>query len=234
MTLTLRHDGLGLTTNLQRLYESFKKLRKHPVWKTTQTGGVAFLEIKRSRDKQSWHPHFHVLTQGKFLRQDHLAAAWKSITVDSHIVDIRLVTDQKHAINYVTKYASKPFDQSLFDDQTVLVEAMTALKGRKTVVAFGNWKGVTLAKKTSLEVWENLGTLENMLERAMTGESDAVKILAACCGARAAALLAIKRSKTPTATVEARASPVDSQIFFWESDDSSWQPLKRLDAWLNA
>lgn len=185
VTLTLKHTNRPLRMELDRLYAAFKALRKAPLWKRTQTGGVAFLELKRSRDRLSWHPHLHILTQGKFLDVQKLALLWKSITKDSHIVDVRLPRDSAQAIAYVTKYASKPFDPSLFDNQTTLEEAIEALNHRRMALTFGNWKGLQMTEKPSEDAWEFLDTLEGIAMRAQLGDSAALKILQKVAGDRA-------------------------------------------------
>lgn len=189
ITLTLRHNERPLHEEIERLYTAFKQLRKTELWKHTQRGGVAFLEIKRSRDRQSWHPHFHVLATGKFIDGQKLSNAWKHITKDSFITDVRLVRDEKTVIEYVTKYASKPFDPTLYENQTVLVEAIQALQGRRMAIAFGTWKGLQMTEKIDKDAWEFLDTLEGLCHRAAAGDNAARAIILAACGERGIQLI---------------------------------------------
>lgn len=189
VTLTLKHNNRPLAENIHRLYAGFKTLRKGQLWKSTQRGGVAFLEIKRSRDRQSWHPHFHVLTQGKWIDGQKLSNAWKHITTDSFIVDVRIVNEQKTVIEYVTKYASKPFDPTLYENQPTLVEAIKALEGRRMALTFGNWKGLQMTEKPDKEAWEFLDTLEGLCRRAAMGDNQARAIIVTACGRRGIQLI---------------------------------------------
>lgn len=184
VTLTLRHRSDPLATSLDRLYTCFKLLRKTKLWKNTQRGGAAFLEIKRSRDRKSWHPHFHVLTTGKFIDVAKLATLWKAITTDSFIVDVRAVPNIETAVNYVTKYASKPFDATLYEDTPTLQEAIVALAGRRMVVTFGNFKGLQMTEKPSEDAWEFLGSLRDLALRAAEGDTAAERIVRRACGER--------------------------------------------------
>lgn len=213
VTLTLKHSDRPLREELDRLYAAFKALRKAPLWKRTQTGGVAFLELKRSRDRLSWHPHLHILTQGKFLDVQKLSLLWKSITTDSHIVDVRLPKDSAQAITYVTKYASKPFDPSLFDDETTLQEAIEALNHRRMALTFGNWKGLQMTEKPSEDQWEFLDTLEGIASKAQQGDTAALEILRKVAGDRATWFMElVARSVVPRMNAVRPPTP-DPQVY---------------------
>jgi hypothetical protein len=197
VTLTLKHNEQGLTGEVERLYSAFKTLRKNPFWKKTQTGGIAFLEIKRSRDRQSWHPHFHIVTQGKRIDSRKLSALWKKITTDSFIVDVRPVRDDVEVVRYITKYASKPFDPTLFESQPVLQEAILALAGRRMAITYGDWKGLKMTTKPDADAWDFLDTLEGIAQRALAGDSKAYAILHAVCGQRTAQVMAYQAARHP-------------------------------------
>jgi hypothetical protein len=177
ITLTLRNDGRPLADLLKHLYASFTALRKTKLWKTTQTGGVAFLEVKRSPKTGLWHPHLHVLSQGKYIDQPKLSTAWKAVTGDSHIVDIRLVRDEASAVTYVTKYASKPMDGTVTDEPAHLIEALHALKGVHTVLTFGKWRGMPLHAKPEEGKWERVCTLSELAVKAVNGDAEALALL---------------------------------------------------------
>jgi len=219
VTLTLRHDAKGLAANIDRLYESFKKLRKTPIWKASQKGGVALLEVKRSRDGRSWHPHFHVLTQGRYMDGVKLAAAWKAITEDSFIVDIRFVADDAAVLKYVTKYASKPFDASLYDNEETLREAVIALKGRRMALTFGSWKGLQVTAKPDAGDWEKLGSLEELLIKAAKGCAESRSLIIAACGEQAEMMLRIAERLKATEPITPPEQPPDVQLFLLEPED---------------
>lgn len=220
VTFTLRHDGLGLASNVDRLYESFKKIRKSVLWRSTQRGGVAFLEVKRSRDRLSWHPHFHVLTQGKFVDGVKLAKLWHEITGDSFIVDIRGVKDSGEVIKYITKYASKPFDPTLFEDEAVLVEAIKALQGRRMALTFGNWNGLQVTTAPSEEAWECVGSLEEVLQKAVRGDREACAMIRVACGEKAEMMLRLAVKMLPEPPRPYAIPPPPDQLCLIDVRDS--------------
>jgi hypothetical protein len=144
ITLTLKHRDEPLTSQIDRLFRSFRTLRSKPLWKKCVTGGAAFLEVKRSKNGQHWHPHIHVLVEGEFIRKDLLSAEWLLATGDSHVVDVRFVRSRSEVVSYVAKYASKPLDSTLFEQPAALDEAVKALKGRRLCTTLGAWRGVEL------------------------------------------------------------------------------------------
>jgi hypothetical protein len=114
---------------------------------------------------------------------------WHAITGDSYIVDVRSVPNPEAAIQYVTKYASKPFHPSLFENQTILQEAVLALQGRRMAISFGNFKGLQMTDNMSEDAWEFLDELESLARRAASGDLAAEKIIKAACGERAEEVL---------------------------------------------
>ena len=185
ITLTLRSDQEPLAELLNKLYESFKALRKLPLWRKTQTGGVAFLEVKWNSKTTRWHPHFHVLSQGSYLNQAKLSTAWKAVTKGSWVCDIRAVEQEEHAVAYCTKYASKPFDREMLTDADRLDEAITALTGRRMILTFGKWKGLRVTARPDPDAWEHVGTVAELARKAVTGDKEAMQILVQVLGQNA-------------------------------------------------
>lgn len=144
ITLTLSGKDQGLSELIDRLYTHFRALRRHPLWEEAVQGGAAFLEIKFNDKSNRWHPHLHIICHAKFMKQDELSMAWRSITRDSWIVDIRRVKDQAASARYVTKYASKPLNMSFANSPELLDQAVVALKGRRLCLCFGTWYGTPL------------------------------------------------------------------------------------------
>jgi len=177
LTLTLRSDQESLAELLHKLHDSFQKLRRTKLWKQCVTGGVAFIEICWSEARQRWHPHFHILIEGKYLPRAQLRNLWFAITGDSFVIEITLVRDYAQAARYVTKYASKPFNSTYLRKPHRLDEAILALKGRKLLVTFGTWRGITLARTPTEGAWENVGSLQRYIERAANGDSHAQAVL---------------------------------------------------------
>lgn len=178
LTLTVKSADEPLSEVLDKLYGAFQSFRRRKLWRTKVDGGCAFLEIKRSCQNTRWHPHLHILIEGRYFPYQKLKAAWYAITGDSFIIDIRLVRDSRQASYYVTKYAAKPLHKSYLDDPLRLDEAILALHGRKLVLTFGNWRGITLSVRPIDGAWVQIGTLESFIQRASSGSPGERQILA--------------------------------------------------------
>lgn len=173
ITLTLKHRVEPLSQTLDRLYESFSKLRRHKLWKKLVDGGAAFVEVKWSERSQEWHPHLHILVVGRFLPHDRLRAAWYAVTGDSLIVDIRLARNKGDVTHYVTKYVTKVLSSSFVNRPALLDESMTAMRGRKLCLTFGSWRGILLTKDDDGCEWVNVGSLNDWFTRAISGDQEA-------------------------------------------------------------
>jgi hypothetical protein len=179
ITLTIRSSDEPLRSQVKRLFRVFRILRKMPVWRTTQTGGAMFVEVSRNTETGLWHPHLHVIAQGRFVPQEELSKAWCAATGDSHIVDIRWVRNAEHAIRYVSKYASSGVSQSVMTDPAALAEAMRALKGTRLCTTFGTWRGTPLRGTPPEGMWERVCSLHELAEGLKRGQREAINLLAA-------------------------------------------------------
>lgn len=139
LTLTLRHSDTPLHSQLTRLFLSFKRLRSRTFWRQRVTGGAAVLELAFNDQTRLWHPHLHVILQGRYMLHSSLRALWLEITGDSDIVDIRILHNAPSIVSYITKYITKPLPARLYSDPDVLRAAIVALNHRKTVFSFGTW-----------------------------------------------------------------------------------------------
>lgn len=144
ITFTLVSTTLPLSLMLTKLYDSFRKLRANKVWKNTQEGGASFLEVKIGKGSGRWHPHLHVLCEGKFVRVQELRRVWERITGGSHQVWVELVRDKRAMLRYVTKYVSKPFDMNAIRNDDQLDELLVSLTGTHSALTFGSWRGLKL------------------------------------------------------------------------------------------
>ena len=176
VTLTLKHDDSPLAGKLDRLQDHFKTLRTYALWKEHVDAGIAFVEVKHNSETGRWHPHLHVLTVGRFLRQQQLRDAWLAVTGDSHVVDVRLVKDESEVAKYVTKYVTKPCGNELYRDSEALDQAILALKGRRMVTTFGAWRGKKLLHNDSLTDWEPLMSWPELLRSCRMGDAVSIEI----------------------------------------------------------
>jgi hypothetical protein len=177
ITLTLRSTSEPLALLLNRLYDSFAKLRRYRCWLNTQQGGCAFLEIKWNPSRNRWHPHLHILAEGRYLAQPALKKAWRKATGDSFVVDIRAVRNLDIVTAYVVKYASKPLDGSFLSVPDRLDEAINALVGRKLCLTFGTWRGLALCESPERGTWRPICSLTDLLKDARDGDTEAQHII---------------------------------------------------------
>jgi hypothetical protein len=186
ITLTLcgtRKDKL--VDLVDKLMRSFRYLRDHPVWIKGVDGGCAFLEIKRSEKADRWHPHLHIIAEGRFMAQHELSDAWRSITKDSYIVDISDASSSK-VHHYVAKYASKPLNSSFSHNAQHLDEAIESLAGRRLVTCFGTWYGTPISSAEDEELADDeidaagyhlfMG-LEELFDQCMAGHADSMSLM---------------------------------------------------------
>jgi len=225
VTLTLRTDAEPLAPILDRLYDAFARLKRTAFWRRHVAGGVAFLEVTRNERTGFWHPHFHVLTHGRYIPDGQLAHTWKTITKDSHVVDVRLVREREHAIRYVTKYASKPCDPKVIRHDASLDELTVALQKRRMIISFGDWRGIRLTAKPEKGKWINLGSPEEFADRASAGDDGAWAILHSALGDLANLLVAEAAVRAPPARRAELPKPEQLRFAYPEPSNHRNWPL---------
>jgi hypothetical protein len=176
VTLTLAHTEAPLAHQIKRLYASFRKLRTAGVWKDSQAGGAFMLEVKRAKDR--WHPHLHIVAEGRFLHQAALSTAWRKATGDSYIVDVRAIKSGRDAAFYVAKYVTKGTSVGVWDEPDAAAEWVTATKGVRTCATYGTWRGKSLLKiDGGADDWQPLCTLDQLHRDAAQGKPGARELL---------------------------------------------------------
>lgn len=151
ITLTIKNYDLGrLTEMINKLLESFKKLRKTDLFSTIY-GGIRALEVTFNPKHETWHAHLHILADihgslfdsetGEFKIPHHkLSAEWLEITGDSNIVWITRANPKN--LKEIVKYVSKV--KTLIKHPESFAELLEALHGRRLVQPFGGWYGTKL------------------------------------------------------------------------------------------
>ncbi len=177
VTLTVKTDGLSLKESLTKLYKAFAALRRRRWIQRRMWGGVAFLEIKWSAKSERWHPHLHCLTTGIYLAKRELSAIWHQITGDSFIVDIQRPKNEDDVCRYVTKYASKPFDNTFLGRPNLLDEAIVAMRGRKLAMTWGSWRGLQLTATQDDGQWVHVAPLSVVVAAAAAGDPAMLSIV---------------------------------------------------------
>ncbi len=179
LTLTVKTDGLSLAESLDKLYEAFSRLRRRRWFTRRVWGGVAFTELTYNHADERWHPHLHCLCTGTYLDKFKLSRLWHEVTGDSYIIDIRRPKNTDHVAYYVTKYASKPFNNTFLNRSNLLDEAIDAMKGRKLSLTWGAWRGLQLTETPEEGCWEHVAPLNTLCQRAADGDVEALAILKA-------------------------------------------------------
>lgn len=142
LTLTLKHSDDPLPEQISRIYTAFQKLKKKAAFKKHIFGGVWFFQVVKSKKTQEWHPHLHILLDGKYIAQKLLCQLWQEITGDSYIVHIEAVKDKKKALDYAARYVTRPMNLGgLTDDE--MRELFEAFHGRRLCGVFGTARGIT-------------------------------------------------------------------------------------------
>lgn len=178
ITITQQAKDEDLADALNRLYESFKRLRRSRIWLDAVVGGVAVCEIKRGARSGWWHVHLHCLAVGSYLGQRELSEAWRQASGGSFIVDVRAIRDPEKGIGYVCKYLSKGFDSSCYSSHSDLCELVVALRGRRLLIAFGSWYGrVGSVETDDAGGWELVGGLGFLLSAAARGDEHAGRVI---------------------------------------------------------
>ena len=175
VTLTLKHSPESLAARLTELSDCFAKLRRVKFWTRAVIGGLAVTEIKINTDSGCWHAHLHLLVHGKYLDQKTLKEHWHRITGDSYIVDVRAVAMNGTGANYIAKYATKAFDHTVTTKDEWLDEAIRALRGRRLITTFGDWRGFALTvEEPSKEGWEMIADFDRVLALANANHDGAL------------------------------------------------------------
>ena len=184
ITLTLRFSDNTIKQDVDRLYKAFIRLRRRILWTKTQTGGIYFIEIKRRGDDNGWHVHLHILSEGLWICNRSLSKAWREITGDSFIVDIKECESREHAARYAAKYSGKGVHGRCYHDPAILREAMEAIKGRRLVGKWGTWSDLELKQENPDEEWHAIDTLDRLIRRSEHGDLKAAQILQSLTGER--------------------------------------------------
>lgn len=207
ITLTLAGNTDSLVDRLKHLSTSFAKLRRRALWKRAVSGGVAFLEVKRTKDAERWHPHLHCIVTGCWIDAKRLRKLWHEITGDSFIVDVQLVRSQEKLARYVVKYVSKPLNTSFINQPEYLDEAVTAMHGRKLVTAWGTFADLqTTAQPDDVE-WEPVLSLADLHAQAANGDLWATDLL------QQFHVAATATTSLPPPTMETHSTDADAHRF---------------------
>lgn len=182
MVLTIRGTAHDLRWQLDNLLRCFALLRRTALWHSYVHGGAAFLELKYNPAIKNWHPHIHILYEGRYYPHHTLSAQWEHITKGSFVVWIEPVPDGSTLKSYVVKYAGKGVSHFINHDPDLLEEAVVALKGRRTCMTFGRWRGFRLLDPHCTKDWVPVQSFGSLLRLAGLGDPRAKRIVSIIYG----------------------------------------------------
>ena len=136
IVLTARSTNRPLADQLTKLRQDFRRLRKNKRWNELVTGGVYTLEVTYNPRSRTWHPHVHLIVDGRFFPQPLLSSLWKQATTDSEIVWIHKVDDGNRAAMELAGYIGKPPKIKELPSPR-LVEYVHATAGLRMLQTFG-------------------------------------------------------------------------------------------------
>lgn len=137
MVLTLKSLDRPLAEQLRRLRRLFHQVRDDPVWKQYVTGGIYTFEVTLNLDNRLWHPHIHIIFDGKYFPHARLKALWNRISHDSEIVWLEPITDAHKGAFELAKYIGKPIQAADWTNPELL-EYADAVFNMHMVQTFGN------------------------------------------------------------------------------------------------
>lgn len=172
VTLTVK-DGDNLAERFRHLHESQRALwmRKHRGRGCVLdgvAGAVWSYEVKRGAGSGLWHPHLHMIALAEVEpSQERLSREWHAVTGDSHVVDVRPISQEDPASGFIEvfKYAVKASDMELADT----VHAHQTLKGKRLIASAGCFRGVEVPEELTDDPLEGLPFVE-LLFRHLGGQ----------------------------------------------------------------
>jgi len=189
-TFTLKHSSDPLSSQLDRLVGSFRKLRHRKLWRAHVLTGYAVIEVTfhpagsysttgRLRDDDEWHPHLHVVARTDYIPWGELRAAWLAVTGDSDAIDCRVCDSATHAAHYVAKYVGKPPDVALGGNRKRAAEYYHSLKARRLLMPFGDTSKHQAPERPPPPRTVRVALFAHLLRAARAGDHPARYMLAA-------------------------------------------------------
>lgn len=144
LTLTFKNRAHLTPEWRRKQFATFRKFLKNRFIADHLEGGVWCWEVTYNRVTKTWHPHFHILFDGKWTKHEEIKKIWFALTGDSFIVDVRDVQGEGDegklgALRETVKYITKAV--SIADDEKLLEEFLTATKNMRRIGLFGKCHG---------------------------------------------------------------------------------------------
>lgn len=139
-----------LESEIKIYNHSFQKLMQRKEVKNVVKGYVRKLEITYNKERNDYHPHFHVLIavnksyftdKNYYINRDKWLELWQEATGNPAItqVDVRKVRQNNHKeVSEIAKYSAK--DSDYLENERVFDVFYKALKGKRLLVYSGLFK----------------------------------------------------------------------------------------------
>ena len=157
-----------LDDEIKHYNKSFQRLMQRKEVKSAVKGYVRKLEVTYNKERDDYHPHFHVIlavnksyfTDTKaYIARDRWLELWQKSTKNNLItqVDVRKVkvTDNKKEVSEIAKYSAK--DSDYLEDEKVFDTFYKSLSGKRLIVYSGLFKDASkLYENKELEKYKEL------------------------------------------------------------------------------
>lgn len=157
-----------LDDEIEHYNKSFQRLMQRKEVKSAVKGYVRKLEVTYNKERDDYHPHFHVIlavnksyfTDTKaYISRDRWLELWQKSTKNNLItqVDVRKVkaTDNKKEVSEIAKYSAK--DSDYLEDEKVFDTFYKSLSGKRLIVFSGLFKDASkLYENKELEKYKEL------------------------------------------------------------------------------
>ena len=158
-----------LDDEIKHYNKSFQRLMQRKEVKSAVKGYVRKLEVTYNKERDDYHPHFHVILavnksyftdKNYYISRDRWLELWQQSTKNNLItqVDVRKVkaTDNKKEVSEIAKYSAK--DSDYLEDEKVFDTFYKSLSGKRLIVYSGLFKDAS--KKYENKELENYKELD--------------------------------------------------------------------------
>ena len=161
-----------LDDEIKHYNKSFQRLMQRKEVKSAVKGYVRKLEVTYNKDRDDYHPHFHVILavnksyftdKNYYISRDRWLELWQKSTKNNLItqVDVRKVkaTNNKKEVSEIAKYSAK--DSDYLEDEKVFDTFYKSLSGKRLIVYSGLFKDASkLYENKELEKYKQLDPTE--------------------------------------------------------------------------
>ncbi len=172
LTVTIKHTDEPLPSQIDFLYDSFRKFRNRKFLKDNIDGGVWFFQVTYNQKSEQWHPHIHALLDASFMDHQKLMELWEKITNGSTIVHIRSVNDPEHTLTHNARYAARPSALVKIPEDR-WPDLFEAFDGRRICGTWGSARGISLRpqKPDDANKWHDVGGFTTVSSLVDTDDS---------------------------------------------------------------